>query len=312
MRVRQAPARRVLLTAGALALGGALGPSACRDVLAPYPLPAGAARFAPPPAYARWWALVEACAGRAGDYGAWSWYTAPRGALKAGGLGDAAGYADPVARRIVVTAGLESDGGVVRHEILHAVLGPAYATGGDAQQHPPAYFQDRCAGVVYCPQDGCADAGPPPAAAPADAPTLPLASLDVRVDALPARVSRTGATWADRELTLVVRATNPTARPVWVPLEAVAARPSWAPTPWVPRFGFRIVPAGQPLPPTDFARFDSTGAVFGDTARRVAFAAGQTRYLVVDWSGRPYAAGDYAAVGVFNTRQTWTPLAVEP
>lgn len=306
MLIRQAHGRRAWLGAAtALALASLLAPSGCRDATAPAPLPLGAVRFEPPPVYARWWAVVEACAGRTGDFAAWTWYQVPAGALRAAGYGNAAAYTDVAARRVVVSAGLQSNGSPMRHEMLHAVLGLTYASGSSAHQHPAAYFQGRCAGVVYCPQEGCADAGAPPPSAPADAPTLPLSTLAVGLDVVPARVSQRGA---DRALTLVVRAANPSARPGWVALEATPG----APAPAAHWMGFRIVPAGQPLPVADLTRVDSTGIVAVDPDGRVPFAAGETRRLVFDMSGALYPPGDYLVVGVFNTRQVAAPLTVTP
>src|SRR5665213_3206606 len=169
--------------------------------------------------------------------------------------------------------------------MLHALLGPAY-------------FQGRCAGVVYCPEIGCQDAGAAPVMAPADAPTLPLSALDIQMDVLPDRVSRTGV---DRALTLIVRVTNPSAEPVWVQLDATPDLPA----PWGHWYGFRIVPALQTVPIPGIARDDSGGVITPVSVRRVAFAAGQPRQLVFDLSGALYAPADYLAVGISNTRQVW-------
>ncbi len=70
---RRALARRALTVVAAAAAAGGGG---CRSLVDP-PLPAGAVRFAPPPVYARWWALVEACAGVRGDPGAVAWHVVP-------------------------------------------------------------------------------------------------------------------------------------------------------------------------------------------------------------------------------------------
>lgn len=302
----QAPDRRTaLLAATMLAFVGPLGAGGCRDAVAPFPLPTSAERFAPPPVFARWWPLVEGCSGRTGDFAVWAWYQVPAGALRAAGLGNAEAYTDVAAHRVVLTAGVEKIGSAVRHEMLHALLGPAYASGGPARVHPPAYFQGRCAGVVYCPDVGCADAGPAPVTAPPDVPTLPLAALTLGVDVIPASVSRAGA---DHALTIVIRATNPNVRPAWVPLDATPG----VPAPRVAWRGFRIVPAAQPLPVTDLTRVDSTGIVAIDTARRVPFAAGETQRVVFDMSGAQYPPGDYLVVGIFNTRQVAVPLTVTP
>jgi hypothetical protein len=239
-----------------------------------------------------------------GDFRAWTWYQVPLGALRAAGYGNAEAYTDVAARQIVIEAGLETNGSPIRHEMLHALLGPAYALGSSAHQHPPAYFQGRCAGVVYCDQ-GCRDAGAPPPSAPIGAPALPLSALDVGIDVIPTHVSRTGH---ERALTLVLRATNPSGQGGWVALDPTlgASPPSahWR--------GFRILPAGQPLPVTDLTRVDSTGIVSVDPDGQVPFAAGQTRWVVFDMSGALYPPGDYQVVGIFNTRQISAPLTIVP
>jgi hypothetical protein len=198
----------VLAAAVLAACGGPTDPAA-------FPLPPGAARFDPPPVYARWWAQVEACSGLRGDLAAYTWYAVP-GAVPHRS-GPVAGYADPWNRRAVLADRYREDGAGVRHEMLHLLLGVAFAEVEPARQHPPAYFQGRCEGVVDCAADGCADdRGAPPPLAPAGAPTLPVSALDVRVDVEPAAPSRSAA---DPWFAVVVRVTNPTGGPVWVPLE---------------------------------------------------------------------------------------------
>ena len=300
MAIRSGLIRRAsLLGAYSLVLASPIGLDACRDATAP--LPDNAVRFVPPPVYARWWTIVEACSGHTGDFAAYTWYVAPDNSLR----NNAAAYTEVAARRIVLESSQQNAGSIVRHEMLHALLGPAYASGTSAHEHPPAYFQGRCAGVVYCPEIGCQDAGAAPVMAPADAPTLPLSALDIQMDVLPDRVSRTGV---DRALTLIVRVTNPSAEPVWVQLDATPDLPA----PWVHWYGFRIVPAVQTVPITGIARDGSAGVITRDSVRRVAFAAGQTRQLVFDLSGALYAPADYLAVGIFNTRQVWTPFTIVP
>lgn len=187
--------------------------------------------------------------------------------------------------------------------MLHAILGAGYARGNSAQSHPPKYFRGLCAGVVYCDQ-GCLDAGPAPTLAPPDAPVVGVATLQVGIDVRP-QVSRTGT---DRALPIVLRATNPTNHPVWVALEStVGALPPAAH--WI---GFRVVPEQQSLAIGDLTRVDSTGIVFQASDGKIAFAARQTRWLVIDMSGRLYPPGNYQVVGVFNTRQISVPLLVTP
>ena len=94
-------------------------------------------RFAPPRAYARWRAEVEACSGltRAG----WpAFYLAPIYPLDA--EGHIAMYLY-VNERILLALGVETDATVVRHELLHWLLIDRYAHG----EHPAEYFgsEDR-------------------------------------------------------------------------------------------------------------------------------------------------------------------------
>lgn len=258
-------------------------------------LPSSAERFAPPPVYARWWTLVESCSGISRPLGAVQFYRVPNTSTISDGSDSVSGYWSSASNRIVLAERVAGTGGIVRHEMLHALV----RRGG----HPPEYFQGRCRGVVECPAVGCQDAGRPASPAPPGAPEVPLSSLDVRIEALPDSVPHTGP---DSALTLIVRVTNPHAEPVWLPLDTTLAdRP-----PWIFWYGFRIVPVGQPLPVADITRIDAYGMVTVDSVQHVPFAAGQTREWVVDVSGAWYAPGNYMAVGIFNARQVWTPLTV--
>jgi len=272
--------------------------------IATAPLPGGATRFEPPPVYARWWALVESCSGRKSDFNAWSWYRVPAGAWSDAGYGDFEAYTDIAAHRIVMEEGLETNGSAIRHEMLHALLGPVFASSNPVLEHPPAYFRGLCAGVVWCDR-GCEDAGPAPLSAPDGAPALPLSAFAVGIDVIPTRVSQTGP---DRALTIVLHARNASGHAGWLTLEPTPGASPPAAYWW----GFRVVPAGEPLPVTDLTRVDSTGIVSLVPEGRVPFAAGQTRWLVIDWSGRLYPPGNYQVVGIFNTRQIAVPLTITP
>jgi hypothetical protein len=285
-----------------LALAGVIVAGACESATAP--LPGGATRFDPPPVYARWWGVVEACSGRKDDFTAWTWYRVPTSDWRAAGYGDYAAYTDVAAHRIVMQEGLETNGSPIRHEMLHALLGPLFASGSSAFEHPPAYFRGVCAGVVWC-DKGCEDAGPPPSAVPVGAPALPLSALEVGIDVIPTRVSRSGS---DRALTLVLHARNTSGKAGWLTLEPT---PGVSP-PAAHWWGFRVVAAGEPLPVTDLTRVDFTGIVSLIPDGKVPFAAGQTRWLVFDWSGRLYPPGNYLVVGIFNTRQIAVPLTIDP
>lgn len=102
------------------------------DVLALGPLPVE---------YDAWWRATEACADRQGDLATVRWFTTPGDSVRVGtATFDAYWFA--AGNTIVVGRAYVRDGPVVRHEMLHALLGR-----GD---HPAEYFQKRCAGVVRC------------------------------------------------------------------------------------------------------------------------------------------------------------------
>lgn len=198
--------------------------------------------------------------------------------------------------RIVLAGKTVATGYIVRHEMLHAIV--------HRDGHPPVYFQDRCAGVVDCPPVGCKDEGEPPLAAPNDALEVSVDELDFDVDLLPLPVARDGA---ERTVSLVLRATNLRGRPIRMRLEpSMELR---APFNHVVH-GFRIAPAGTPLPLTDFMHTDSSGMVTIDTAQRIGFAPGQTRPWVIDLPSDLCAVGEYTTVGIPNTRQAWKALVI--
>jgi hypothetical protein len=252
-------------------------------------LPSDAERFAPPPVYAQWWAITEACSGIVRPLEAVEFYRVPHAAVHTPDDGDVAGYWSAASNRIVLAKSYVDDGRIVRHEMLHALV-----RGGG---HPPAYFQGRCEGVVDCPTVGCRDAGPPPIRAPSSAALLPVATLDVRMDLLPNPASRTGG---DSVLSIVVRVTNPRPEPVWVPLEATPPVPG---APGYPGFfGFVVHFAGTTT--------QMSGMQSWFPSPVVPFAAGETRQYVFDLNVSRYPAGDYTVGGLFNTRQVWSPLRV--
>lgn len=289
----RSPVARVVVALGLVAM--AIG--ACRDFTAP--LPSGARRFHPPPVYARWWALTEGCAQRSGSFAAYSWYVVPGNYAPTPSIPNASAYTDVSARRIVLAESVWDFGGTVRHEMLHALLGRDHASGTPAQIHPPEYFQGRCEGVVVCP-DSCTAAGPAPVTAPADASVLPVTALALDIELFTSPASLSGP---DSILSIIVRVTNPTAKPVWVPLEQSTVITA----PFTSYFSFRITPAGAD---TQLVR-----AVQAIPIASVSFAAGQTRESVLDVNLRAFglAPGDYAVTGGFNARDpVLAPLRVLP
>lgn len=133
--------------------------------------PPDARPFTPPPHFAWWWHLVEQCAGRSGSFTSIQWYLHP-GVIRVGG-GNYAGYWWGDGNRIVLESGIEYYGGIVRHEMLHALL----REGG----HDREYFGSRCAEFVACNDCFASEAGVPTAEVAA-AIEFPSESLSVTID----------------------------------------------------------------------------------------------------------------------------------
>jgi hypothetical protein len=242
------------------ALGAAMLAGACEAPTAA--LPDGAIAFAPLPPYATWWQLLESCSGLTGSFAAVQWYVA-----------DAVDPSDDLVNgewlsagnRIVVTPRSARDGGVVRHEMLHALV-----RGGG---HPAEYFADRCGSLVYC-QVGCAvpehDRG-----VPSSAPFLPQASLDVSVRFAPAAPSVSiDSGW----VRIIVDVTNPSGEDVWVDVRSNGA------------FGWATV---------------NVPGIYGDILAAPgpawAFRANERRSYTFD---AQFAAGTYEMHGLFSLHGT--------
>src|SRR4051794_17852515 len=91
------------------------------------PLPRDADEFTPSPLYALWWSDVEACSGLTRPISEVRWYTVPyHQATQTAATPD--GYYDFDFSRIVLLDGVLLDGVLVRHEMLHALIGKAPGT----------------------------------------------------------------------------------------------------------------------------------------------------------------------------------------
>ena len=241
------------------------------DLATEPPFPASGVPFAPPAQYALWWSMVEACAGRSGDMTQIAWYTLPgQSALRVWGE-TFHGYTWNDPDRILLADGVMHDGGLIRHEMLHALLGP----GG----HPRAFFRDRCGAIVVC-RGRCADetrVADPPVAAP----TVSAVELVVSVRVVPAQPS---ASVHDGWFVLIVEATNPRSQAVWVDLEPTGSGSAYRKT-----FGFAVGP--------DFKHTYE----FSDSLR-VGFLAGETKQSAFDIhaTGTSWLDGEQAVRGVFS------------
>ena len=146
------------------------------------PLPAGATTLIPLPVYSLWWSMAESCSGLNRPMADVSWYSVPGAEFAAGSdTLDAAYQVDK--NRIIIGDNWLTNGSIVRHEMLHALVHQAGGT-----THPRAYFLEKCAGVVSCDQDCIAssDAAPIP---PAGTPMGSVDSLVLSIEVTPADVS---------------------------------------------------------------------------------------------------------------------------
>lgn len=143
---------------------------ACRTIVDP-PLPAHAVLFAPLAQYRLWWELTSQCAGVSRSFDDVQWYLVPGVSSFPTEQGDLGGAYYRDQNRIVLAELASNTAGVVRHEMLHALLRIPVA-------HPPTYFQRRCAGIVNC--DGpCAREIDP---TPSDTGAIRVAAAELSLD----------------------------------------------------------------------------------------------------------------------------------
>lgn len=199
--------RTIRLARGVLAVWSlACGAVACRVAVSPA-FPADAVPMEPLAPYHTWWSLVETCSGLSGDFSDVRWY------LSSGVADDGRTYSGAWVtdgNRIVLAAGHETDGGTVRHEMLHALV----RRGG----HPREYFVNRCGPLTPCEREcGLTEAthGVPSTAAE----ILPEGLIvRVHVDP-PVPLVHVDEGW----FRITITATNPLPSPVWVRLPGPTA-----------------------------------------------------------------------------------------
>ena len=118
--------------------------------LTPPELPATAEALTPPAAYADWWRATEDCAGLHGDLSRITWFVVPGRTSFTYGAAQYDGYWWNGVHWILLAGEKVENPLVVRHEMLHELLGR-----GD---HPAEYFQGRCAALVIC-NEACREDG---------------------------------------------------------------------------------------------------------------------------------------------------------
>lgn len=274
--------RRAAWRAGILAYAWAT--AACRgDTTGPAYL-AQAVPLAVQPPYALWWSLVEQCSGLQADMGTVRWAMLPNTQVLAGDLQDGVvGSWSPANNQITLAASSVLAGNIVRHEMLHALLGPAY------RGHPRDYFGTRCGGVVACDAVECAPEVATVPEPPTDAQEVAPSALTLAVLATPAALPRDSN---GGYFVVTVTATNPLTTPIWVRLSDDPRA--------VESLGFGF----------DLDAYSATQTVPG---ARVPFWPGQTRRLSFDLNtegagGTSLGPGTYTLHGRFGAAAT--PTAV--
>jgi hypothetical protein len=237
--------------------------------------------------------MTEMCSGLRGDLSAVTWYVVTGSpTISVGSARALAGYYSPASNRIVLADTATLDGAAIRHEMLHALLGPSVSG------HPRDQFLGRCAGTVLCVDSCITDAGPPPPLDPAAVAVDPEALRVTGLVEPPAPSSTVDDGW----FTFTILVTNPRATPVIVTLRP----PSDAGPPvsfsWDATCLCAIAPCGNLGETTRDERAN-------DAASVTRFAAGETKRFVADFqvgrrSGVFWAlpAGTYVFTGYYNGR----------
>jgi len=253
------------------------------------PFPDAAVRVNAPAIYRQWWAMTEACAGRKGDFDAVSWYVVP-GVWTIPDADNAVGVWYSAGNRIVLAEREARWGDVVRHEMLHALLGKRVSG------HPRAEFVGKCGGVVDC-ADTCLQDGGPPIPPQAGAVTIDPSAIEVNVAVTPSAPS---SDTLDGYFSMIVTARNPATHPVVVRLpESGDAGPP-------PSFSFRIGQGGYQI------SYDMRA----EAPEVTQFAPGETKQFVFDLHNvaGPYRYDMGPASWSFNGAYGWhwarTPAAV--
>ena len=174
------------------------------------PFPDDAVPLVLPAPFRHWWTLTERCSGLTGDFASVRWFLVRRPTFDVrDDRYDAFWYQS--GNRIVVAEPYLLNGGVIRHEMLHAIL--------QRGSHPLDQFTDRCGGVVSFGDDLRRLPASEQALPDASAPIIPSASLLVTGEVSPQPVSA-GAPdsgW----ISVTIHVTNPQAVAVWVRLSLI-------------------------------------------------------------------------------------------
>jgi hypothetical protein len=227
--------------------------------------PPAAIPFATPQLYRAWWQIVEECSGKRRPLDAVRWYQVRPGELSIRGE-SAAGAWFVSGNRIVLSSWVLREGGLVRHEMLHAIL--------ETGSHPAEYFERKCGAEVAC-SGGCGERPVLP-----DAHLFTLEQLEGSVAMYPPVPSIAAL---DGRVTVVVKVRNPANGNVFVSTG---------------EFGESQCSIGVMIESTDDPRWAKWECGWLEPANdgRIYFAPGETRRLVFDFDVRLRTA-----IGSFRT-----------
>lgn len=223
--------------------------------------PSSAQRFTPPAVYREWWARTEACSGGHASFDAVAWYVVPDAWTLSDVAGAPLGAWFVSGNRIVLAGNVQEWGDLVRHEMLHAILGPP------AGRHPRDTFIQRCGGVVECDQVCSADGGPARSPVPNARFVAPTA-LDVAVEVVP--IAASGSVLGGH-FTMIITVRNAATYPVIV----------------------QLPPSGDAGPSGSFSyRIEGSGVTDSYDARAwepevTRFGGGETKQFLFDLHNRP-------------------------
>jgi hypothetical protein len=258
-----------------------IGLAACVTPTEPR-LPDDAIPLAVQPQFALWWRMTQACSGLRGDMGAVHWYVQPDVEtlhIPGDHDGQFGGYWWAVGNRILLTEKAVTDGWLVRHEMLHALVGRA--------GHPRGEFGDRCGGIVACTGECQREAGPQVQPG-VDAAEIDATELDVTLSVVPSApfgLHENGGRFA-----YVVTATNRRPEAVWVRVR-------------------RPLPDARGAATFGFVEGPTVWSYAYTTEQRIAFGPLETKRYTYDrasttGSGYAYKAGVHEVRGFFNSDTT--------
>ena len=248
----------------------------CRSIAEPG-FPSDAIPMRPPRPYAFWWQLTESCSARTAAFDNVRWYVVPNAAAIDVQGQRYGGYWFSKNNSIAMAGKKVLDAQLVRHEMLHALVGALHARDD---------FLIACGGIVACDQACLTDVGGPSVPDSA-APAIPLSTLNINVHVVPSSPSVSGDSgW----VAITVSARNPLETGAWATLSPVPGNTAYAVT-----FGYDIVSCRPACAPGSRGEYEFLkGSRFG-------FMRQSTRRLTFDVR---LDTGTYAIRGIFNADTT--------